>query len=269
MRLKLIMLCSCMFCLSLYGQITTVIPQSFLPGNASVAASDQWSIFHNPAALASETHYKVGILYENRYIVPELSNEAIYIALPTPYFQIGLSYSFFGYSVYNEMLAALSIARSFGKFRLGIECLYYTMYLSETERYQGTVTAQVGVQVDVIEQLTIGFNIFNPVFSKVETLPETRLPVIFSIGTDYRFHHQLAWLVEVSKDLTTPLRVGTGITYRPVKELKVGVGVLVWQSVRPNLTVGLFYKGLNLEVQSSYQYPLGFMLSGCFSYTFP
>ncbi len=253
---------------SVSGQITTVIPQSFLPGDASVAYRNRWSVFHNPAALAHQEAFQVGMLYENRYIVPELSNEVIYAQLPTPYFQIGLSYSFFGYSVFNEMLAAVTLARTFGKFRLGVECLYYTLYLSEIERYKGTVTAQVGAQIDVTEQFTIGISIFNPVFSKVKTVPDTRLPVILSIGTDYRFHTQLCWLVEVSKDLTTPLRVGTGINYRPVPELLVGVGVNIWQSVRPNLCVGLFYKGVSLNLQSSYQYPLGFVLSGLFSYTF-
>ena len=252
----------------LKAQLTTVIPQSFLPGDASVAYRNRWSVFHNPSALAFEEQFKIGLLYENRYIVPELSNEVVYAVLPTPYFQIGLSYSFFGYSVFNEMLAAVTLARTFGKFRLGIECIYYTVYLSEAERYKGTITAQVGAQVDVTERFTIGLSLFNPVFSKVKTEPDTRLPVIFSLGTDYRFHHQLSWLLELSKDLTTPLRLGTGINYRPVPEVLVGVGVNIWQSVRPNFCLGLFYKGVSLNLQSSYQYPLGFVLSGLFSYTF-
>ena len=175
------------FLFDLNAQKTTVIPSSFVGGNASVAYRNYWLPFHNPAALAGAEKIGFHLLYENKYITKELSNKAMNVWFSTKYLNIGASFSHFGYSEYNEMIAAVTFARQFGKFRLGVEIDYYTLFLSQSERYRGTITAQVGVQISITDDFSIAFNAFNPTFSKVKSeLVEKRLPTIFSIGSLYR-----------------------------------------------------------------------------------
>ena len=252
----------------LSAQLTTVIPQSFMPGNAPVAYTESWTPLHNPAPLANENHFGVALLYENKYLTPELSNQLIAAILPTPYFNIGLTYAHFGYAVYNEMMAAITLSRRFGRFSLGIECDYFTMFLSEADGYRGTVTAQAGVQVDLTRTLTLGVNIFNPVFSKIKTEPHTRLPVALSVGTSYKFYPTFNWLVQIEKESSSPIRIATGLWYEPIEQLAVAIGVSVATQAAPNLVVSVTLGGFQFHVQSAYYYPLGFVLSGMLSYRF-
>ena len=75
-----------------YAQTTpvaTIVPGSYVAGNASVAYTAEWQPFQNPAALACEKQFGLTLLYENRYITAELSNAAFSAAFPTKYINVG------------------------------------------------------------------------------------------------------------------------------------------------------------------------------------
>ena len=92
--------------LSLHAQVATIVPSSYVPGNASVAYNSDWQPFQNPAALAQTQNPSITLLYENRYITSELGNSVVSLALPTKYVNVGASFSYFGYAAYNEMLSS-------------------------------------------------------------------------------------------------------------------------------------------------------------------
>jgi len=254
----------------LNAQKTTVIPSSFVGGNASVAYKNDWLPFHNPAALAGSENIGFQLLYENRYITKELSNQALNVWIPTKYLNVGASFSHFGYAEYNEMLAAITVARQLGKrFRLGIEVDYYTVFLSQSERYKGTVTAQIGGQISITDDFTLAFNAFNPTFSKVKSvLVDKRLPVVFSIGSLYSIKNTVDWLVQFDKEVSSPLRWATGFEYAPVKELVVRIGAYGYNNFIPTFGAGIKFGGFKFDVNADYNSVLGFSLIGCLGYNF-
>lgn len=265
-RIAFIFLC---FSFGLNAQKTTVIPSSFVGGNASVAYKNDWLPFHNPAALAGMEKIGFQLLYENRYITKELANKALNLWFPTKYLNIGASFSHFGYSEYNEMLAAVTFAREFGKFRLGIEVDYYTLFLSQSERYKGTITAQVGAQISITDNFSIAFNAFNPTFSKVKSeLVEKRLPVVFSIGTLYCIKNTVDWFVQFDKEVSSPLRWATGFEYAPVKEFIIRIGAYGYNSFIPTFGAGVKFGKFKFDVNADYNSVLGFSLIGCLGYSF-
>ena len=256
-----------------YAQTTpvaTIVPGSYVAGNASVAYTAEWQPFQNPAALACEKQFGLTLLYENRYITAELSNAAFSAAFPTKYINVGAQFSYFGYAEYNEMLAAVTFARTFGEiFHVGVECDYYAVYLSPTERYHSTATVQVGLQVQVLPTLTIGFNVFNPVFSKVKTkLTEKRLPAIFSLGTNYRIHDKVSWLVQIDKEVHSPMRWATGFEYAPFDVFDVRIGCYGSNYVVPTLGVGVGFGGFKFHLHCEYRNPLGVTMLGVLQYRF-
>lgn len=260
------------FCFSawLNAQKTTVIPSSFVGGNASVTYKNEWLPFHNPAALAGAEKIGFQLLYENRYITKELANKAFNAWFPTKYLNIGASFSHFGYSEFNEMLAAVTFARQFGKkFRLGIEIDYYTLFLSQSERYKGTITAQVGAQISITDDFSIAFNAFNPTFSKVKSvLVEQRLPTTFSLGTLYRIKNTVDWLVQLDKEVSSPLRWATGFEYAPIKEFIVRIGAYGYNNFVPTFGAGIKFGGFKFDFNADYNSALGFSIIGCFGYSF-
>jgi len=251
------------------AQQTTVIPASYTAGDASVAYSNAWLPFQNPAALGGAEKMGFLLLYENKYITKELSNKVVNAWLPTKYINIGVSFSHLGYSEYNEMLAALTFARKFGKFKLGVELDYYTLFLSQSKRYQGTLTAQVGMQVNLTEDFSLAFSAFNPVFSKVKSdLAEKRLPTVFSLGSLYKIRNTVDWYVQFDKEVSSPFRWATGFEYSPVKELIIRLGAYGYNSFVPTLGVGLRFDKFKFDISSAYSSTLGFSFLGAVGYGF-
>lgn len=259
-----------LFLNSAFAEITTIVPNSYVPGNASVSYVNAWLPFHNPAALAHEKVGAIQLQYDNRYITKELNTALVSGCYSTKYVNIGASFSYFGYSVYNEMLTALTFARTFGdRFSLGIEFNYYTVFFSPTERYRGTFTANIGLQAKVIDNFYISFAAFNPVFSKIKTeFLDKSLPVVFSLGTLYQITDQVDWLVQIDKEVKSPLRWATGVEYKPFKEFIVNAGVYGSNYAVPTLGVGFHFSGFEFRLNTEYHTRLGLSALGALRYTF-
>lgn len=257
--------------ISAYAEQVSVVPSSYVPGNASVAYNAEWQPFQNPASLASETQFGLTLLYENKYITKELSNAVVGGAFPTKYINVGASFSYFGYSVYNEMLASLTFARTFGGiFHVGVEFDYYTVYLSPSERYRGTFAAQVGLQVQILPTLMVGFNVFNPTFSAVKSdLVTQQLPSVFSLGARYQIHEQVSCLVQFDKEVQSAFRWAVGFEYSPYKEFVVKVGAYGTRNFVPTLGVAVGFSDFKFHLHAEYVNPLGVTMMGVLQYRFP
>lgn len=272
---KKILLWACMaffVYLPLWGQQQANLPSSYAPGDAAVAYSREWFPFATPAALAAQQTSGVQIIYENRYITKTLANKSLNLWFQTPYFNIGGSFTHFGYSSYHEMVASLTLARQLGeRVRLGVEVDYFTVYLSEIGEYHGAVTAQVGLQVVACRNLVLGFNVFNPTFSSVRTdALSTRLPVRFQGGFCYSIGGMVDWHVEVDKTLKMPWRWATGFEYSPLTlpNFVVRLGANGSRFIQPSLGVGFSVKGLGFDVDALYHTRLGFSLLAAVKYRF-
>lgn len=253
---------------SAVAQQTSVIPSSYVAGNASVAYQSEWLPFDNPATLGRMGSFGVGIIYENRYISPKLATKSVNTWLPTRYINIGVGFSQFGYSEYNEMLASLSFGRRFGdRFSLGAEAVYYTMFISSVNRYRGTLTAQVGAQVDVSDNFSLAFKVFNPTFSTVEgEYDKKALPTVFSLGSQYKIRQEVLWLVQFDKEITSPLRWATGFHYSVADVFVVRIGAYGYGDFRPTIGAGIRLDNWRFDLSADYNSVLGFSLLGSVGY---
>ncbi|MFN5370782.1 MAG: hypothetical protein ACK5B6_04895 [Bacteroidia bacterium] len=64
------------------GEFLTVGARSAGLAHASVTLGDVWSVFHNPAGIASLQRISAGVYYENRFGLPETGLRAGAVALP-------------------------------------------------------------------------------------------------------------------------------------------------------------------------------------------
>ena len=210
------------------AQIAPVVASSVSIANTSVAVLSDWSAFQNTAALAHVENIEVAAQYENRFMMKELSTRSVQTGFNTKYVNVGLSFSYQGYSAYNEMITGLGLARNFGdKFSMGVQFDYYTAYFSASDenRYRGAVLAQFGVAATIFPQLTVGFHTFNPFQTTIKTeFSEKRIPSIFSIGTNYAFADNLNWLSQIDKEASSNFRFASGFEYSMIRELTVKLG---------------------------------------------
>lgn len=252
------------------AQSTTLVPHSFAAGNASVANYNEWVSFHTPASLASEDGISLQLLAENRYFSKELFNEAASFAIHTKPLNIGASFAHFGYEGYHEMIAGVAFARSFIKDRLliGIQANYYTIYLSQLDKYKGTVFAQVGIQGEVARNFYIGFHAFNPTFSKIKsTAIVQKIPSVFSLGTKHIINEKVNWTAQLDKEIQGRFRWALGVEYMPVEQLSLRLGGYGLTFV-PTLGVGLKFGEFRFNLQCEYHQKLGLCTLGFVSYRF-
>ncbi len=243
------------------AQISPVVASSVSTAGASAAVLTEWSAFQNTAALAHVEHIEVAAQYENRFMMKELSTRSVQAGFNARYVNVGLSFSYQGYSLYNEMLTGVGIARNFGdKFSMGVQFDYYTAYFAghDESRYRGALLAQFGVASAILPKLTVGFHTFNPFQSNIKTeFSQKRIPSVFSVGTNYAFADNLIWLTQIDKEVSSNFRFASGFEYTMIRELTVKLGAYGTDYLIPCLGIGVHLGGFHFHLNGELHPLLG------------
>jgi hypothetical protein len=224
----------------LFSQISTILPYSVSIANTSVADTRNWNAFSNPAMLGYLENPEIGMQYENRYLISELSSKTIQASFSNKLLNSGLSFSHFGYSLYHEMVVGLGFARNFSdKFAMGLQFNYYTAYFNASNSYHGAFLPQLGLSVKLNSCFSVGFQSFNPFQTNIRTeLGAKRLPSIFSLGTEYFFSNDLIWRSQIDKELSSNYRFATGFEYQMLQLVNIKLGAYASDYLVPCIGLG-------------------------------
>ncbi len=260
-------------CLSVAGssaaQVANVMPSSASVANTGTARNDVWTAFHNPASLVQPHGWRAGAQYENRSLLAELSTSMVQVGYTNEYVNVGVSYSYFGFSRYSEMMAGVTLARRFGRFSLGLQGTFLALYAGDELGYRCTAVPQIGLTVDITERFTLGFHTFNPFIQSIRVSEERRkLPAIYSLGTDYRFYKGLRWLTQVDYDVNATFRVATGFEWQAIRQLCVKLGAYYQDYLVGSLGVGLTFGDFSFDINAELHPVLGVNLLGRVGYSF-
>ena len=195
-------------------------------GNTGVIKSDVWSVFHNQAGLANLENFNLGLHFENKYGIKELSHSAIALALPTNRGTFGLSLSYFGYSKYNESKIGLAYAKKlFEKVSAGIQLDYFNTSIYGNYGNGGVLTAEIGLIFEPVENLLIGAHAFNPVRTSYNTYDDEALSTALKLGMAYSFSENVLLSIEVESDFENATNFKSGIEYQVIKQLYLRAGI--------------------------------------------
>ncbi len=254
------------------GQIASVVPSSVSVANTSVAVSNEWNAFQNTAALAHVEKTVVAAQYENRFMLKELSTRSIQAGLNAKLVNVGLSFSYQGYSAYNEMIGGLGIARNFDdKFSMGLQFDYYSAYFSASDesRYRGAIIAQFGITSEILKNFTVGFHTFNPFQTNIKTeYTEKKIPSVFSFGTNYAFSDNFIWLTQVDKEVNSNFRFATGFEYAMIKQLTIKLGAYSSDYLVPCMGFGLHFADFDFYLNGELHPVLGLNTIARLNYAF-
>jgi len=248
-----------LFCFPLWAQIPHIVPSPISIAHTSVADTDSWTAFNNPATLGFVEKISATTSFENRYLLKELSTRSIQLGFATELINIGTSFSYFGYEHYHEMLIGLDFARNFsGKFALGIGFDYYTAFFSASNEYHGIIIGRVGATIQLSSDFTLGFSTFNPFQNKIQTdFITKRIPSVFSLGTSYNFSPDFVWRTQIDKELSSNYRFATGFEYRMQNFINLKIGGYFLQYFVPCLGFGLFFGDYSVDINSEIHPILG------------
>ncbi len=237
-------------------------------GNASVTLYDFWAISHNQAGLSRLEKMAAGVYFENRFLVEELSFGAGAFVLPTRSGVFGVSFTYFGFDLYNETKVGIAYGREFGeRLSTGLQLNYHHTGIGEDYGNKGNITFELGVIYHILPQLSIGAHLFNPTRARISDFADERIPTIFKTGLAYEFSDRVMVILEAEKSVNLDPVLKAGIEYHitdPVY-LRGGIGT---NPMTNAFGFGLEQGNLNIDLATSYHHILGYSPQISFIYNF-
>ncbi len=237
-------------------------------GNASVTLYDFWAISHNQAGLSRLEDMAAGVFFENRFLVEELSFGAGAFVFPTRSGVFGVSFTYFGFDLYNETKVGIAYGREFGeRLSTGLQLNYHHTGIGEDYGNKGNITFELGVIFHILPELSIGAHLFNPTRAKIGDFADERIPTIFKTGLAYEFSERVMVILEAEKSVNLDPVFKAGIEYRitdPVY-LRGGIGT---NPMTNAFGFGLELGNLNIDLATSYHHILGYSPQISFIYHF-
>ena len=231
---------------------------------ATVALQTSWSLFTNPSGIGyHEKTLMVG--YQSKYVQLGIHDGAFGFTFPVQNTALGMGVAYFGDELLSKSKAIASAAHKIGKTTLGAKVTYEQWRISELGS-KGIFYVDIGGQMEITHQFSIGMVLTNLTQSKFDTLSYNSPVTKVQVGINYHPHENLILLAQIDKDVSNPALLRIGMEY------KVSSLVIVRTGVMPNPTsgfagLGLHWQQLRLDLSGSYQQNLGW--SGSVSIDIP
>ncbi len=236
--------------------------------NATVMMPDLWSLSHNQAGLGWIKQPVVGFHFENKFAVPQYSLSALGAAVPLRPGTMGLLFYYFGYSKYHDTRIGLSFGRAFTeRFAAGIQINYIATYIADEYGTYHSLSAEGGFIAQPLENLYLGFHVYNFTASKMTNPEREPLPVIFRVGAGYEFRNILFVSVETEKTVDETGVFRTGVEVSALENFFLRAGYATNPS-RPSMGMGYIFKGFRGDLSFTLHPQLGFTPYFSLLYTF-
>lgn len=224
-------------------------------GAYSQRHTDVFSFMNNQAALAKLRKSSAGVYGERRFLLEETSLYALALAFPTKMGNIGFNLEWAGFQNFNEHQAGFAYARSLDpRMHIGIQFNYYG-YRVPSHQSASTINFEIGGIVDLANQLSLGFHVYNPASAKLSNGAE-RLPAAYKTGLGYDVSESFFLSAELVKAEDQPLSVKAGIQWAFRNWFLIRMGITTSTSAA-YVGAGISWNKLRLDISSSYHPQLG------------
>ncbi|MFP4365815.1 MAG: hypothetical protein ACLFQA_01865 [Bacteroidales bacterium] len=237
-------------------------------GNAAVAIGDIWSVYHNQAGLASITSWQAGIHHENRFLLPELGLQAFALAIPAVPGTIGLSYTFFGFSQYNEGKVGLAFGRYLGeRISAGVQINYLYTHVAGHYGETGSLAVEGGVTVEAIEGVFVALHIYNPKEFRINKTgePSTFSAIRFGVAGSAGENVLVSAEAEKQTGYKTVFKAGMEVGCKAPFFLRTGIRTYPVQST---FGIGYIFGNISADMAFAHHRHLGLTPHISIIYTF-
>lgn len=243
------------------GEVYPVGSRQAGMGRTGTTLTDLWSIQNNQAGIALIDKTSFGIYYENLYFVDGLGKESAAVVYPANFGVLGLSFNYFGNSLYSDIKVGLAYARSFGPyFRIGLQLDYLQLTLGENYGKQSNFTFELGIQSDVTETLTIGASVFNPIMVSLAEYDEENIPAVFRFGLGWQVSKDFLVTIDAEKSTNyAPVILRAGVEYGIREKFFMRCGFTTYQEIF-TMGFGIELKSFRFNLSAVMHQSLGFSL---------
>jgi len=240
-------------------------------GGSGIAIDEFQAGMNNQAAWGGLESINIGIGYNSRFMLKELSDRYLSFAMPLGKDKgvLGLNLSQFGYSQFNITKAGIGFARRFGPdFSVGVQFdAIHAGTADEMYRSTTAFTFEGGFQYRLNNKIALGTSVFNPVQVKLNETTGEQLPASISLGMTFSPDKILMLSADVVKEQYEPASLRAGFRYLMGETFCLRAGF----STGPFLVsggAGLKFNTLMIDISTAYHQVLGISPSITISYAF-
>ncbi len=225
-------------------------------GAYSLHQTDVFSFTANQASLAKIKNISAGAYGERRFLLSELGNYTLVIAMPTPSGNFGLQTHYSGFPDFGETQIGLAYARGLGdKADMGVQFNYHSIRIAG-HGTAAAISGELGCILQVTEKLQAGIHVNNPVGGRFGKEQQEKLCSVYAVGLGYDASQKFFISMEIEKEEGRPVNVGAGMEYAFIEPLRVRAGLSsatasVWAGA------GFLIKSMRIDITVSYHPQLG------------
>ncbi len=238
-------------------------------GGAGLTFNDVYSVYNNPGSFGALEKTAIGLNYENRFLLKELSSQALAFGYHTEKSgNFGVQLQQHGFSLYREMQASLVYGRQlFRNFYGGFAVNFHRIQLGDIYGSKNTASGTLGIFYAATDALNFGVRVQNISRTALSEFEDERLPTRFAIGATYIFSEKVFWNVEAEKTVIHPINVKSGLEIHPheILYLRLGVNSYPFQSA---FGFGLAFNNLQFDMSTMWHSNLGLSPSAGLKYRF-
>ncbi|MGL4293998.1 MAG: hypothetical protein ACRCSQ_10530 [Bacteroidales bacterium] len=215
--------------------------------------------FVNPAALSLTSERQILCIYENSFLMKELSSLSACYEQPTRWIDFSLLINYYGYDLFHEIRCGLNVSKLLKPgLSLGVRLFYFNMEYVDCKENVSVFSGDIGLQYQPVENLTVGMLITNPFrVSYKQSESEYDLPLSMEIGLRYLFSEGFTLTGAIEKDPRYPICFKGGVAYQIEKIIELRAGILSSPFI-PTAGIGLRYDQIRIDGSFSYHNVLGF-----------
>ncbi len=221
---------------------------------STVALNDSWALFYNPAGLVyNQAEMVAG--YQSKYISLGINDGAFGFTFPIKNTALGIGASYFGDNLLSKSKVVAAVAHKIGKTSLGIKTTYEQIRIDEIGS-KGIIYLDIGGQIIITEQVSIGMVINNLNQAKFDTLALSSPNTNVQVGINYHPHSKLTLLAQVEKNISNPAILRLALEYTVSSNVQVRTGFLP-SPASAFAGIGFNWDKMKLDLAGSYQQQLG------------
>lgn len=155
--------------------------------------------------------------------IKELSHGAVSYVEPTSFGTFAVSGSRLGFELYRETRIAVSYGDEFVKtVKAGVNLNYYSVSI-QNYGSAGTIGIDVGLLIDISDEICWGFAAFNLNAPKIGAAKE-KLPQVFSTGITFAPVSEAIIAASIVKDVRFPAELHMGVEYSLLEMIALRAG---------------------------------------------
>ncbi len=226
---------------------------------SSVMLTGLWAMQDNQAGLVAVRKPCAGIFHDRKFLLPQLGQTDILFAFPVRKTgTAGVSFSYFGFELYNEKKIACSYAMSFsGKTSAGVRVDFISSFIAGEQTSAKTIISELGIQSQLASVLRMGIHLYNPSVVTLRGYANEPAATTLRMGLAYTPSGKVMICAETGKEVSSPGVFKTGIEYRASDQvyLRTGISGL---PVSTSFGFGLYKGKYKIDFSASRHQDLGY-----------